>query len=129
MKHVIELTKQEFESSSQKTPEYLAWLKLFKKEFTQFLMDKYLIDKSDILIGKPNHFDVSGFFKYFNQYVYFSISDLRWSKNEMLIRTAKDTKDYTGGTNNCADFTDYDKFSKQFDSFMSQIRRNHEIRN
>ena len=41
------------------------------------------------------------FFKLNNDRIYyFSLSDLRWSKDSLLIRTAKDFKDYTGGSNN-----------------------------
>jgi hypothetical protein len=55
---------------------------------------------SDIDISKPNHFDVSGFFKLNSGQIYwFRLEDLRWSKDNILIRTAKDFKDYTGGSN------------------------------
>jgi hypothetical protein len=54
----------------------------------------------DIAIGKPNHFDMSGFFQMDNgQMWWFRIEDLRWSKNNMLVRTAQSFKDYTGGRN------------------------------
>lgn len=92
----LEATQAEFESSSGKTPEYLAWHRTFKREFTKFLQER---GASSIMIGKPNHFDMSGFFTMGIQLWYFSISDLRGFKDNMLVRTAKHYKDFTGGTN------------------------------
>ena len=93
---VIYLLNCEFESSSQRTPQYLKAHRIFKKEFTKIL--KPICDK--IEISKPNHFDISGFFKLNDgRTYYFSIGDLRWDKI-FLIRIAKDFKDYTGGSNN-----------------------------
>jgi|TARA_R110002051_G_scaffold305915_1_gene376226 hypothetical protein len=46
----------------------------------------------------------SGFATKNNKRIYFSISDVRhFSDNEVLIRTARDYKDYTGGSNCYAD--------------------------
>jgi len=87
----------DFESSTQRTPQYLEFHRTFKREF-KALLKPYI---KEIEIGKPNHFDVTGFFKLNDDRIYyFSISDLRWSKDSLLIRTAKDFKDYTGGSNN-----------------------------
>jgi hypothetical protein len=97
MNKALFATKQHFESSSSKTPEYLAWHRLFKKEFTLLLKNLGAIK---IEIGKPNHFDMSGFFQMgTGQIWYFSISDIRWSKDSMLIRAAESFKDYKGGYN------------------------------
>jgi len=93
---VIYLLNCEFESSSQRTPEYLRAHRTFKREFSKILKP---ICK-EILISKPNHFDISGFFKLNDDRIYyFSIGDLRNDKT-FLIRIAKDFKDYTGGSNN-----------------------------
>ena len=51
------------------------------------------------MISRPHHFDMSGFFKKDGQCWYFRIADLRWAKQNMLIRTAKSYQDYTGGVN------------------------------
>lgn len=100
MKKALAATQKNFESSSSKTPEYLAWHRLFKKEFKQWLTNFGAIC---IEIGKPNHFDISGFFEMGTtcgcSRWYFRIGDIRWSKDTMLIRTVKDYKDYTGGRN------------------------------
>jgi len=93
---VIYLLNCEFESSSQKTEQYSKAHRIFKREFTKIL--KPLC--KEIEISKPNHFDITGFFKLNdNRIYYFSIGDLRWDKI-FLIRTAEDFKDYTGGSNN-----------------------------
>ncbi|MDP2907075.1 MAG: hypothetical protein Q8O03_03985 [Nanoarchaeota archaeon] len=85
-----------FESSCSRTPQYLEFHRVFKKEFTTLLKPH----AQEIQFSKPNHFDVTGFFKTNKELIYyFSIGDLRWSKESMLIRTAKDFKDYTGGSN------------------------------
>ena len=47
------------------------------------------------------HYYISGFFTVGEQVYYISISDVRhFPDDKMLIRTAKDYKDFTGGTNN-----------------------------
>ena len=97
MEKTLKAIKQEFISSSQKTEQYKSFHRLFSKEFKKFLMPYC----KEILIHKTNHFDINGFFKLNNGKIYyFSISDLRLSKDKMLIRIAKDFKDYTGGSNN-----------------------------
>lgn len=98
MKKALEATQGQFESSSSRTPEYLAWHRLFKREFTKFLTSHGM---TGIEFSKPNHFDISGFFKDGgkDQIWYFRIEDIRWSKDNMLIRTAQHYKDFTGGRN------------------------------
>ena len=99
MNKALQATQKHFESSCSKTPEYLAWHRLFKREFSKLLID--FLGCPKVEIGRPNHFDMSGFFQRpSGQLFYFSISDLRWSKETMLVRTANDWEDYTGGTNN-----------------------------
>lgn len=97
-KKTKQLLNQEFESSSTRTPQYLTFHRVFRKEFTAYV--KPYVKKLDI--HKPNHFDVTGFFERNDgEIFYFSLGDLRGNafKNQMLIRTAKDFEDYTGGCN------------------------------
>lgn len=98
MKRAISETQKEFESSSSRTPEYLSWHRLFKREFTKLLLSEG-VRAVNIEIGKPNHFDISGFFTVNGQTWWFRVEDIRWSKDRMLIRTAQSNRDYTGGTN------------------------------
>lgn len=57
----------------------------------------------------PNHYEFSCFVKRNDKFVYISISDVRYWKNEwynhILIRTAQHEKDYHGGSN---DYTNLD---------------------
>lgn len=86
----------EFESSCCRTSQYLEFHRVFKREFTA-LLRPYC---NRIEISKPNHFDFSGFFETKSGRIYwFSLEDLRWSKDHLLIRTAGDFKDYMGGSN------------------------------
>lgn len=90
------LLMQEFESSCSRTQQYLNFHRTFKREFTQLMKPIC----SEIQISKPNHFDVSGFFKTNSGKTYYiSLGDLRWDKEYLLYRTAKDFKDYSGGNN------------------------------
>lgn len=111
MNKAITLTQAQYESSSSHTPEYLHWHRTFKREFTKFLTEN---GATDIKIGKPNHFDMSGFFTVGTQPWYFRIEDLRWSKNNMLIRTCKDYRDFTGGMNQYVSLQSADQFSADF---------------
>lgn len=96
MKKSLYLLGFEFESSSGRTSQYLEFHRTFKREFKK-LLQPYT---KKIDISKPNHFDLSGFFELNSGDIYYiSVGDLRWSKDNMLIRTAKDFKDYTGGSN------------------------------
>lgn len=113
MKQALERTQDKFESSCQRTPEYLAWHRLFKKEFKKFLNDKGI---TEIDISKPNHFDMSGFFKKDKCY-YFSVSDLRWDKT-FLLRTAEHFKDYTGGSNNFINMESLEVFEIGFNRIV-----------
>jgi len=106
MKKTLSLLLQGFESSSSKTPEFIAFCNVFKSEFTKELKS---IDAKDIVFS-IGHFYISGFFTIDKQAWYFSLPDVRqmdyvlknnpnscWS--QLLYRTAKDYKDYRGGNN------------------------------
>ena len=91
------LLKREFVSSCGTTPEYLQFHRTFKREIKAIL--KPYCEKVEI--GKPNHFDLTGFIQLKDNRIYYiSVGDIRWSKENMLIRTAESFKDYTGGSNN-----------------------------
>ena len=92
-----------FESSSFQTPEFKSFAREFKREFKKEMKS---IGITDITFS-VGHFYISGFF---TKYVinpdavevktyYFSISDVRCPQSNMMYRTAKHKKDYTGGAN------------------------------
>ena len=85
-----------FESSSITTEQCKQFYNDLKKVLKNILGSEYTIK---ISLG---HFYISGFIEKNNKFVYFSIEDLRENGEEfshILYRTAKDNKDYTGGTN------------------------------
>lgn len=95
----IEILKGGLESSGYKTPEFIAFCKTFKSEFTTEL--KAIGAKlTDFNVG---HFFVSGFFSINGKYFYFSLSDVRGMEFQehidLLYRTAKNSKDFQGGHN------------------------------
>jgi hypothetical protein len=90
------LLSQGFESSSVKTPEFKSFASAFKRELTKELKS---IGATNIKFS-VGHFYVSGFFtSETGQVYYFSLSDVRGCPNQLMYRTAKDYKDYTGGIN------------------------------
>ena len=107
MKNTIALLLVGFESSSGTTQEFLNFVRTFKREFTKELKS---IGATDIKIGK-GHFYVSGFFTSVSgQVYYFSLSDVRGMdyaltnnpdnvQSQLMYRTARDYKDFTGGGN------------------------------
>ena len=99
-----------FQSSSMKTPEFSAFAKDFKKNLLeQIKKDFELVDWS---VG---HFEVSVFIqdKQSKKFIYLSISDVRFFRDgwfdNVLIRTAKHAKDYTGGSNSYCKFENINK--------------------
>jgi hypothetical protein len=96
-------TSHKFESSSSKTPEF----KQFSRDFLSDI--KVLAEGYELVSKSVGHFYVSGFLKKGNDVIYFSCSDVRFFQNEwnnyLMIRTAKDVNDYTGGTNHYTTLT------------------------
>lgn len=95
------MLKQGFESSSTLTPEFAQFYRTFKSEFTKELKS---VGATDIVFSR-GHFYVSGFCTINGQIWYFSLSDVRGSEYylpNLMYRTAKHYKDFTGGSNQWA---------------------------
>lgn len=95
----IEILKGGLESSSYKTPEFIAFCRTFKSELSIEL--KAIGAKlTDFNVG---HFFLSGFFDLNEKCFYFSLSDVRGMEFQehidLLYRTAKNNKDFQGGHN------------------------------
>jgi len=105
-KDFIQSLTQEFESSSQLTQQFQAFHRIFKRDFTNILKS---FNAENIEFNR-NHFGTIGFFTHNGQVYYFSLGDVRWNKDRMLIRTAKDYKDYTGGSNEFLNTENREKF-------------------
>ena len=98
MNRSIQMLKQGFESSSGLTPEFAQFFNTFKKEFSQELKS---VGATDIKFSR-GHFDITGFCTINGQVWYFSLGDVRGSEYQipnLMYRTAKDYKDYRGGSN------------------------------
>jgi hypothetical protein len=93
----VTLHNQHFESSCYKTQQ---WKGAYRKSinYLKKVLKPYIKDQS----FNNGHFYFSGFIKTIHDQVfYISISDVRYFKEgKILIRTAKNFKDYTGGSNN-----------------------------
>ena len=84
------------ESSTVKTPEFKAFARTFKREFSKEL-EKVGAKLERYTVG---HFFVSGFFTNIHGKIfYFSVEDVRDRNVSMLYRTAKDFGDFSGGLN------------------------------
>lgn len=91
-----------FESSCYETPEFKAFFNGFKKSLKAELAGSGM-ELAEISKG---HFEISGFLKKGEKFVYFSVRDVRsydWHR-QVLYRTAKSVKDYTGGQNHFCSF-------------------------
>ena len=95
-----------FESSSGLTDEFSS----FSRDFKKYL--KGVAGTDFELYFSRGHFECYGFLKNkkTDKFAYFSISDVRYFKDSwwdnVLVRTAKNEKDYTGGSNNSCRLTD-----------------------
>jgi len=97
MDKFIGMVSQVVESSSISTTQWEMIFREFKKEF---LRELRMVDAKKPVFNK-GHFYISGFFTKDKQVYYFSISDVRYfGVSKLLIRTAKDYNDFTGGRNN-----------------------------
>lgn len=106
----LKLGDRYFHSGSYNTPEFNKFYNKFKVEFKKLLKG---IDGFNKLIISKGHFYLSGFIVINRSYYYFSISDVRspMVPGELLVRTAKHDKDYTGGINN---YVMLDNFVEEF---------------
>lgn len=77
--------------------------KSFQTKYRNFLKKLCKENGYELVKFNPNHYNFSCFVKGNDKFVYISISDVRYFKkewfNNILIRSAKHEKDYTGGSN------------------------------
>lgn len=99
LKNLEKYLNYEFSSGCYTGEDY----KTFERKYINYLKDICKIEGWELVKVNKNHYEFSAFFKYENKYMYMSISDVRFFKNEwynhILFRTAKSEKDFTGGTN------------------------------
>ena len=78
--------------------------KSFERKYINYIKSLCKKYNWEFVRALKNHYEFSAFIKNNkNRYIYISISDVRFFKNEwfwhILIRSAKDEKDYTGRQN------------------------------
>lgn len=88
----MEFQQTNFEQSSYKTPEFIAFSKEFKKQIKAELKEI----GAELISFNVGHFYLSGFFHKGEQCYYFSWHN---ADGSLMYRTAKDTQDFTGGSN------------------------------
>lgn len=76
--------------------DFKSFARVFKNELAKELKEFNVTNHEQ----NTGHYYVSGFFKKENQWWYYSINDVRYFNYiSLLIRTAKDNRDFTGGAN------------------------------
>lgn len=96
MKKTLRLFRNGFQTSSGQTPEFIAFARAFKSELKKELESNGATDVQ----FSTGHFYLSGFYTVGKQAWYFSISDVRFFREEkILYRKADNYKDYSGGIN------------------------------
>lgn len=88
----MKFERTNFEQESCNTPEFLAFSKNFKKQLKKHLQQV----GADLKVFSVGHFYISGFFTKNEKHYYFSFQN---GCENLMYRTAKDIKDYTGASN------------------------------
>ena len=93
------------------------------KRFAQLFRNhikKHLPENAKLVNFSKGHYYVSGFIEKNGNYIYFSVSDVRFFPNEwnqqILIRTAEHEKDYTGGSN---EYTTLEQFKENVSKLLT----------
>ncbi len=90
--------------------------KRFERKYINYLKAMCNEYNMQLVCVHKNHYNFTACFKRDNKYAYFSISDVRYYKNDwyynILIRTMKHAKDYTGGSNR---YTDLERLPMSLD--------------
>lgn len=100
-----------FETSTIRTEQYITFEKQCRKELKSMLKP-YNINIHKFL---GNHFEWSAVLEKDGKYVYVHISDVRWFDwyDDVLIRTMKHDKDWTGGINNNCMFNEIGEYAEK----------------
>lgn len=108
MKGTIDALQRGFESAPNKTPEFLAFARTFKREFKKQVEAYHLVEGWKWSV---NHFEVSGFFRVRGgACYYFATGDVRGfaQRRGLLLRSARDFRDFTGGPNTEQAFSSFE---------------------
>lgn len=97
-------TAKEFTSYSTMGEDGHAWIKASRTWLRRFCK------KNNFgLVFHPNHYEWSAFIKTGSGWWYLNSGDVRFNiMNSLLVRTARDTKDFTGGINRWVSYDSQD---------------------
>lgn len=99
----------EFSSGTSTGKDFKRFGRLFKK-----FIRSNIPDESELIKFSTGHYTLHGFVKQGKEVLYFSVSDVRYFKNEwankILIREAENEKDFTGKGNH---FTTLENFKRR----------------
>jgi len=113
----MKMTKMKTQSYEVEIPETLEDFKNWRfssrtttgKDFKRFcrvykkFIKENLPENAELIDFRKGHYILSGFIEKDDNFVYFSVSDVRYFQNEwaesILVRTAESEKDYSGGSN------------------------------
>lgn len=118
---VIDDMSNEASVNAKKSESFMKFCKELKSALRK---EAKMVGFDDVTL-KPNHYDMSGFFKKDDKYVYWSFSAERYGTptslkksgvNGFLYRTAESDKDFRGGNNH---FTDLSKLCVEAYSLIS----------
>ena len=115
LKDLEKYKNYEFSSSCYTCEDY----KSFERKYINYLKSICRENEWVFVKANKNHYSFSAFLLIKNQYVYLSISDVRFFRNEwytnILIRKAKTENDYTGERNH------YSKLPNLKESILSLL--------
>ena len=84
--------------------------KIFARLFRNYIKRNIPVN-ANIVNFSVGHYYISGFIELNGKFAYFSCSDVRFFVNDwlyhLLIRTAKNARDYTGGSNGYTSLKDF----------------------
>lgn len=107
----------QFESSCFKTEQFLAFARKYRNA-----IKKSLPTGARLADFNTGHFYCYGFIKQNNKFIYFSCSDVRFFQNDwynhILIRSAKNLFDYTGGINF---YTTLPDFTRKVETLLKEL--------
>jgi len=98
LRKLVECGEECLGTGSRNTAEF----KSFARKFNNRLKKQFSSIGGRDYKGSVGHFYISGFVDVQGETYYFSISDVRngfGANTDILVRTAKDRKDFTGGAN------------------------------
>lgn len=110
LQKLLEIERKDYNAECVERYRSMEWCKELKKKVRKAGKDAGF----NLAEFHNGYCEASGFIEKEGKVIYFSFGDYRFDicgrkwYNDVLIRTAKDTKDFTGGTNRYTTFADFE---------------------